>query len=227
MDDRNYHQARYASALDRYITPGCRWVDLGAGTRLHGAWTGPSQKNLASRPSLLVGIDPDLDHLKRNPWLHEYAPGTIHYPAGSFDVATANMVLEHLEDPVTFFREVSRLLKPDGVFVAMTPYRYHPVVLASLLVPRRLRQRFRDTGSTVYPTFYRANSRGALWRLAARVGLGVVQITPFQSTIPVLPGVLGKLEQWTGCDTNLLVVFRRLPAPETVPVDDLYAIHRA
>lgn len=43
------------------------------------------------------------------------------YPAASFDVALANHTLEHVPDPLSFLREMGRLLKPDGLLVIGVP----------------------------------------------------------------------------------------------------------
>jgi SAM-dependent methyltransferase len=40
---------------------------------------------------------------------------------GSFDLVTAIEVIEHVESPIGFLRNVGRLLKPDGVGVLSTP----------------------------------------------------------------------------------------------------------
>ena len=38
-----------------------------------------------------------------------------------FDVVTACQVIEHERDPLTFFRTVARVLKPDGICIVTTP----------------------------------------------------------------------------------------------------------
>jgi SAM-dependent methyltransferase len=42
-------------------------------------------------------------------------------PDNSFDAVTMNHVIEHVFDPVATLREVSRILKPGGILVAVTP----------------------------------------------------------------------------------------------------------
>lgn len=42
------------------------------------------------------------------------------FPDQSFDVITAMDFLEHVEDPTLVVKEVSRLLKPDGIFIFHT-----------------------------------------------------------------------------------------------------------
>lgn len=43
------------------------------------------------------------------------------YPESSFDLITAWAVFEHLHDPATYFKEVHRLLKSDGIFCLLVP----------------------------------------------------------------------------------------------------------
>lgn len=46
---------------------------------------------------------------------------TLPYHDGSFDLVTATEVIEHIENPRFLLREVSRVLKPGGIFVLSTP----------------------------------------------------------------------------------------------------------
>ncbi len=41
---------------------------------------------------------------------------SLPFPENSFDIVTAMDVLEHVKDPVSVIREVSRVLRPDGFF---------------------------------------------------------------------------------------------------------------
>ena len=43
------------------------------------------------------------------------------FPDGSFTVAHCSHLIEHLTDPISFIREIRRVLKPGGYFVAATP----------------------------------------------------------------------------------------------------------
>lgn len=44
------------------------------------------------------------------------------FKSGSFDVVVAGNVLEHVDDPMSFVREVNRVLAPGGIFVVEVPY---------------------------------------------------------------------------------------------------------
>lgn len=170
-----YHQQRYARALDDAILPGCHWLDLGAGTRIHGGWSGVAPGALAARAARLVGIDVAAPHLARHPHLTERIVGVgeaLPFADASFDVVTANMVLEHLADPAAVFREIARVLRPGGRFVFVTPHRGHPLVAtASVILHPRLRSLWAERvegrpAEHVFPTYYRANTRAAIARAA-------------------------------------------------------------
>lgn len=185
-----FHQNRYARELDGFVRPGCRWLDLGAGTRVHHGWRGVPQSVLCRRSALFVGCDPMGDHLRRNA-LVDGAVASLgeHLPFrdASFDLVSANMVLEHLPDPVAVFREVRRVLAPGGAFLFVTPNAEHPVVrLASLLLSVRRRRRLahRVEGRAmehIFPTFYAANRAGALRQMALEAGFAAAQVEPFSS----------------------------------------------
>jgi len=49
----------------------------------------------------------------------------IPLPTSSFDVVVAGEVLEHLPYPEITVSEVSRILKPDGLFIGSVPNSYH------------------------------------------------------------------------------------------------------
>lgn len=185
-----FHQNRYARGLAGLVRLGCRWLDIGAGTKLHDGWVGPKGKDLAGRAELLVGCDVVESHLVENRLLDTAAVAdAMHLPFcdDSFDLVTANMVLEHLEEPEGVFTEVARVLAPGGHFVFVTPNLHNPVVwAASLVLSKSVRKRLahlvegRDD-EHIFHTFYRANSLPAIQKLSERVALRVKEIDRFNS----------------------------------------------
>ncbi len=190
LPDVEFHQNRYAREIDAALVPGARWLDLGAGRRLHGGWVGVSQDELHRRAALVIGCDVAPAGLRANPFLSGGAladGGGLPFADGSFDLVTANMVLEHLSAPDAVFTEVARVLKPGGRFVFVTPNRGHPVVwLFSVLLAPEARRRaassleHRDP-SHVFPTLYRVNSPDLIRRCAGRAGLEAVRVERFSS----------------------------------------------
>jgi SAM-dependent methyltransferase len=152
-------------------------LDLGAGDGLVGKM---GFRGLVRRVS---GVDPD-PRVLENPLLDEAKIGraeSIPYPDESFDVVFANNVLEHIESPDLAFREISRVLKPGGVFLAKTPNRWHYVPLIASWTPHWFHLRFnkwrgRSTAMT-FPTCYRANSPRVIEKLARRASLDVQRIS--------------------------------------------------
>jgi len=185
-----YHQNRYARGLADSVRPGCRWLDVGAGTQLHAGWIGAKAKDLADRADLVVGCDVVEAHLVQNRLLDGAAVADgmrLPFCDDSFDLVTANMVLEHLEEPDAVFAEVTRVLAPGGHFVFVTPNVHNPVVwAASVVLSKSVRKRVahlldgRDD-EHIFHTFYRANSRPAIQKLCERVGLRVETIDTFNS----------------------------------------------
>lgn len=47
--------------------------------------------------------------------------GTLPYPDAHFDVVVSNMVFEHIRDLAFPLKEIQRVLKPDGLFLALFP----------------------------------------------------------------------------------------------------------
>jgi ubiquinone/menaquinone biosynthesis C-methylase UbiE len=185
-----YHQNRYARGLAMLVQPGCRWLDIGAGTTVHSGWIGLKAKDLVERTELLVGCDVVETHLLQNSLLdHAAVADAVHLPFGddSFDLVTANMVLEHLEEPQSMFAEVARVLAPGGHFVFVTPNVRNPVVWAtSVALSKSVRKRLahfieRRSYEHIFHTFYRANSRSAIHQLSERAALRVEELDTFNS----------------------------------------------
>lgn len=92
----------------------------------------------------------------------------------SVDLAVSDWTLEHVEDPAAFVAELTRVLRPGGVFIARTVNRNSVPALGARMVPNKHHAKVvgrlqpgreeRD----VFPTAYRMNSRKALSGLLDR-----------------------------------------------------------
>lgn len=99
----------------------------------------------------------------------------------SVDVIAMADVVEHLEDPGMVFGECRRVLKPGGKVIVHTVNKFFPPIILGRLLPHRLRQMLNRVASgtheeDTFPTYYRANSRKDLDRLARRAGLRTVTL---------------------------------------------------
>lgn len=162
--------------VNAFLQPHFVVVDLGAG---RGAWlsehTSAYQRSLRlmkGKVARVIGLDVDPAVLS-NPSTdenHVVEDGVLPLDASSVDVVVADFVLEHLDDPATFEREVFRVLRPGGLFCARTPHALNYVALGARLVRNRrfsrllaLAQPAREEADT-FRTRYRCNTRRAIRR---------------------------------------------------------------
>lgn len=195
-----HSQLQYQKVLDRAVTSGTRWLDIGCGCTLLPDWFRDSlqlQKELISRCDLVKGCDP-VDARPHVAGIEKYVGDcdVLPYPDNFFTLVTANMVVEHVEDPRRFAGEVCRVLQPGGLFVAHTPNLRSPVVYPSRFLPNSLMRRIASrldgrSAEDIFRTFYRMNTREAL---SALPGFQVVEIRCESTAVFQKVPLLGWLE---------------------------------
>jgi SAM-dependent methyltransferase len=171
---------RFDRAVRRYLRPGDRVIDAGAGS---GSAFAHDYRLVAGR---VVGIDLDAAVLT-NPLLDEARVADLArlpFPEESFDLVLAKYVLEHLWEPAEVLLELRRVLRRGGHLAFHTPNRRHYVALAARATPHRFHEWYnRRRGVRAHRshrTFYRANDRSSLRRLAARTGFRIVELELFE-----------------------------------------------
>lgn len=173
---KNWDDAIFRERIIAYITPESVALDVGAGA---GIVTQMNFKGLAKR---VCGVDLD-PRVVDNPMLDEGrvsdASG-IPYEDEVFDVVFSDNVFEHLDDPLSVYREVYRVLKPGGVLLFKTPNKWHYMPTIARLTPHGFHQfvnRLRGRAEAdTFPTRYRTNTKGDVSRLAAEGGFAVERI---------------------------------------------------
>ena len=201
------------AAVLREIGPDKDLLDLGAGAGI------VPEMNFKGHARRVCGVDPD-PRVAANPNLDDGREGigeSIPYADASFDVVVSDNVLEHLDDPVSVFREVRRVLRPGGVFLAKTPNRWHYVALGASITPHSFHRKFNEARGRAsvdtFPTRYRANSRGQLARIARDAGLELVSVDFFEGRPEYLRRwgalyLLGAVYEWIVNSTRLLAPVR-------------------
>lgn len=53
---------------------------------------------------------------------------TLSQPTSSIDIVFAANIVHHLQDRMPFYREAQRVLKPGGLYVAVDPLAYNPII---------------------------------------------------------------------------------------------------
>jgi 2-polyprenyl-3-methyl-5-hydroxy-6-metoxy-1,4-benzoquinol methylase len=177
-------ERRLLKVIHRWFRPGDRVLDAGCGSGSLFTY------DLRGRAARIVGVDVERE-LAGNPNIEEPVLGdlaALPFRDQTFDLIICKHVLEHLEHPPAAFRELARVLRPQGRLVILTPNRLHYVpMLASLLPHPFQRIVARGRGLTlheVHPTRYRANTPRRLRRLARETGLKVAELHLFE-TAPV------------------------------------------
>lgn len=152
-------------------------LDVGAG---RGRVAEMNFKGLAKR---IVGVDPD-PRVKENPLIDEGFIGIGNHMSffndDMFDLVFCDNVLEHVEKPQEFYKEISRVLKPGGFFISKTPNKYYYVSIIAAMTPESFhryinRKRGRNESDT-FPTFYGANTEATQKELVRGSRLEVIEM---------------------------------------------------
>lgn len=165
----------YESLVDKLVTPGCRWLDVGCGRDVFPTNRGLARE-LSRRSATLVGVDPDAT-IQENPFVHMrvQAPLESFDTTETFDVITARMVVEHVQDPEAFVGQLRRLCAPHGLAVIYTINKWAPVSMLSWLIPFSLHHPVKamlwgTQEKDTFPVEYRMNTRRTLSSLMQRGG---------------------------------------------------------
>jgi ubiquinone/menaquinone biosynthesis C-methylase UbiE len=149
-----------------------------------GAW-----QDLRGPGRRVIGIDIE-DAGTENPVIDEFRligdDGRWPLDDASVDLAVSDFVLEHVTDPPAFVKELTRVLRPGGAFVARTVSRHSLLSAVARIVPNHSHAKVLTSlqpgreEQDVFRTAYQMNTRRALatlfdkdfeWAAASRTGL--------------------------------------------------------
>ena len=231
VPELNYSQHEYEAVLRQYLKPGAEWLDVGCGHQILPPWRVEAEREMVARCKRVVGIDYDEPSLQTHESIASRLRGDISrlpFPDNSFDLVTANMVVEHLDDPNTQFREVGRVLRPGGLFIFHTPNATGYFTALTQRVPESWKGPLvhaldgRPPGD-VFKTHYKANTEEAVAGLAKSNALEIVNLRLFSTDAlfaMVAPLALFELafirvlrhERFRRYRTNLIAVLRKTGA---------------
>lgn len=184
VPELQYSQYIYQNVLESTISSESLWLDIGCGHQLLPPWRLEQERSLVQRARSIVGVDYDREGLSKHKTISLRAQATadnIPFVDAYFDVATANMVVEHLDNPRVQFTEISRVLRPGGIFVFHTVNETGYFAQLRKFVPNFLVKRLvkfldgRDS-EDVFTVYYKANSEKNIRIAAETAGFEVERI---------------------------------------------------
>jgi len=165
----------FKGVIEKYAT-GHAVMDLGASK------INPITEFLKEKYKTVIGLD--IDHritANEDCFPVLYDGKGFPFKDSSFDTIVANYVLEHIPEPAELFKEISRVLQPDGRFIFRAPNRWYYLSFMGLLLPETIRElvsaRLRNVKlEQVYKSYYRANTFTKIHRLCNNTNLDIDKI---------------------------------------------------
>jgi ubiquinone/menaquinone biosynthesis C-methylase UbiE len=174
-------QYAYLDHLRELVSSRTRWLDLGCGHQLVPAWTKTDEVSITHRAALVVGVDGDEASLRTHKSIANRVVADIHalpFRDGTFNLTTANMVMEHIAQPRCLLSEIGRVLSPNGrlLFHTTNAQNYHTRI--ARLLPQGIKNKLAlflqgRREEDVYPTCYRFNTSKVICETAAAIDLRV------------------------------------------------------
>jgi ubiquinone/menaquinone biosynthesis C-methylase UbiE len=179
-----YAQLEYLDVVRAFVSTGCTWLDAGCGHQMFDDWMLDQERELTGRARVVVGIDRNAEGLMKHQTIGHRVIGDIEsmpFPGETFDIVTANMVIEHVARPPVLLAEVRRLLRPKGLFIFHTPNRHSLFTRTARLMPQWVKNTAvlileGRSAEDVFPTHYRLNGAEAIRCAAEQAGFRVAQL---------------------------------------------------
>jgi ubiquinone/menaquinone biosynthesis C-methylase UbiE len=221
----------FLTRVHALLMPDSTVLDVGCGRGQGDEDPSPYRRKLrrlGESGRTVVGIDVDsagglnrlIDEFRQIKDLHRWPVDDA-----SVEMVFADYVLEHVQDPTSFFQEAFRVLTPGGCLCVRTPNFFGYAAFLSWLIPNRLHERIlarvqpEKKSEDVFPTVYRCNTRRRLLCALRELGMesvvysiegepGYLQSFPlgFRVAAHVLP-------YFPSLFKSTLLAFARKPAP--------------
>lgn len=200
MDRRCARDGAPVTALD---------IGCGQGISEHPVEGPAFLRGIREAADVLVGLEPDPAVSPAHGLFDQVVRSTMEealLAPASVDVAYAYYVVEHVAQPARFLAAVARVLRPGGVFVAMTPHGGHWFSRMARLAGRlrmdgallRVARGAREADAYHYPVTHALNDPERLLPMARDIGFTTVRPAMFDhgDVLPYLPRVVRPLYDW-------------------------------
>lgn len=157
------------------------WLDVGCGHQIFGDWMTAEEKQAVAMVRHVVGTDLDFEAMNVHGGISDKVMANLEalpFADGVFDLVTANMVVEHLLNPVAILKEIARVVRPHGVFVFHTPNLGSPIVRFASKISEAIKRRAVGAlqgrkDADIFKTHYRFNTAGDIERIAEQSGFEI------------------------------------------------------
>ncbi|MCK5345468.1 MAG: class I SAM-dependent methyltransferase [Candidatus Heimdallarchaeota archaeon] len=164
-------------------------------------------KSLRGEVRKVVGVDIDQE-VMNNTDLDEaivIKNNRLPFSDNTFNLAWSDSVLEHIEKPEIFLKEICRVLKPKASFFFRTPNKFHYVSLIANVTPhwfhKLIANKVRGLSNEAhepYPTYHRLNSKKTITKHSRSAGfreidLRYVEAEPSYLVFHAVPFLFGVL----------------------------------
>jgi SAM-dependent methyltransferase len=163
----------YEQRVDALLTPEMALLDAGCGR------TVPTLRKYIGRARRLVGVEL-VEFTDVPAEIEAYNADLARTPleTASVDLIMSRSVFEHLVDPMSVYREFSRILRPGGAVVFLTANLWDYGTLVARMIPNAWHGRIVKyvegrAEEDTFPTAYKTNTRAAVYQLAASSALRV------------------------------------------------------
>jgi ubiquinone/menaquinone biosynthesis C-methylase UbiE len=182
--DLTYPQIVYARALRHYVHAGTKWLDIGCGREILPFWamSQQEQEQLARVAGLVIGVDADENIAEHSLPIQRVTAvgGALPFRNETFDLVTAHMVVEDIDEPQDFLADIFRILHPDGHFLFHTPNLLFWLTFLAHLTPQAMKQSLVSAierhHRRVLPAYYRMNTPWRVARMARQSGFQVEEL---------------------------------------------------
>lgn len=167
----------YHNLISNSVTKDTYLLDVGCG---HSDLL----SDIYSKTQHTYGIDPDLSAINRNAQIRNLSKSFVEkmpFEDNFFDLVVCAWVLEHIRDPEKAFREIYRVLKPQGKVIFLTPNVLNYNVWIIRLIPERFHEcivskLYNRQEHDTFSKKYKINSPNKINRVLSSIGYKKVNL---------------------------------------------------
>jgi ubiquinone/menaquinone biosynthesis C-methylase UbiE len=146
----------YNNLICSFLSKSTIWIDIGCGDN-------SIVSNFADRSQVAVGIDRKVPEHRTKAAFICADLRDLPLKSKITDLVTLRFVVEHLQNIPADFKEIDRILKPDGRVIILTTNSWSPFILLPRLLPFHLKNAiihalYKVSEPDTLPTFHKFNS---------------------------------------------------------------------